>query len=692
MTEKNLYIILWLLLCLTIPDVLMAQTFTISSNKAIPNNSTITDTITLTGTGISLNSSFGLEKICLNIDHNSVGQLTIDLIAPNDITVNLFDNRGGSLDDFINTCFDGDINSPGISIGVAPYTGSFLPEEPLGFINNGSIADGNWIIRINDNSIITAGTLIDFSITFSDNPAIVPGIANDDCANSIQIPINPNYTCLQTIEGSINGATNSEIVGCDGYTGFDDDAWFHFIAEDSVHLFEISNIIGSTQELVYEVFGSTCGNLVSLGCFNVETFQIHDFTIGNTYYLRVASEDQNPHNSIFDVCIKDGIPGPPPNDDICYAYDMSSGCVFSATVAGALPSYITQQGCSGSGGFLNDIFFTFTATEGFPKFIMSNLQGSSKAYDFQILSGTLNCPSSSHSLTSVYCDYDPIPGSQIEFIPNNALNIGQTYYIRISTYSSPQNSTFDLCIDSANPPPNDNCGNAIVLVSDNCTADNYTLVDATASTTSASCGGFDDDVWFTFEAISTNHTISIFDIVGGDGDLIYEVFQGSCNEPILAHCFDDPVNEIIVLNELVIGANYFLRVASFQPGTNPINFKLCIESGATCGLLVLSSNDSGPFTLRDVYDCASPGSTIVLSGSIAGETIFLTAPGILFDKDIVILNEGTQDIIISNEDINNNQVLLDVNSNVDMYGIQIQGKSISSMITTIRNTGTLRFH
>ncbi len=223
---------------------LFGQTFTKTSNVFIGDLNIVFDTLSITDSFFIMNSNYGLEKVCLNIDHNATGNLIIDLISPNDVTVNLFYERGGIDNDLINTCFNGDILSDSISKGIPPFTGDYQPEEPLGLINDNSTVNGDWVLKIYDSKFLNTGTLIDFSLTFSNNPAIVPGIINDDCVNSTPLVINSAYQCLLITEGSINGATNSNITGCSGFDGFDDDAWFHFIAEDEEHIVNISNILG----------------------------------------------------------------------------------------------------------------------------------------------------------------------------------------------------------------------------------------------------------------------------------------------------------------------------------------------------------------------------------------------------------------------------------------------------------------
>ena len=146
----------------------------------IPKNDYQVFDINVSGIG-NINSSYGLEKICLNIEFPIDENIKIALRSPFGTIVYLSQNNGGQGSDYANTCFD-DKADQYIFQGSPPYLGTYIPETPLGILNNSRSGDGIWSIIIFNNSNKT-GKLISWSITFSNNPAPPPVVSNPpDCS------------------------------------------------------------------------------------------------------------------------------------------------------------------------------------------------------------------------------------------------------------------------------------------------------------------------------------------------------------------------------------------------------------------------------------------------------------------------------------------------------------------------------
>ena len=116
----------------------------------------------------TLNTSHGLLTVCLNITHTWDSDLDVRLIAPDSTEVLLFSGVGGSDDNFTNTCLN-DSASLFISGGTAPFTGTYLPMDILGNVNNGQNGNGKWKLKITDMYPQDAGSLLDWSMTFGSN-------------------------------------------------------------------------------------------------------------------------------------------------------------------------------------------------------------------------------------------------------------------------------------------------------------------------------------------------------------------------------------------------------------------------------------------------------------------------------------------------------------------------------------------
>ena len=130
------------------------------------------------------------------------------------------------------------------------------------------------------------------------------------------------------------------------------------------------------------------------------------------------------------------------------------------------------------------------------------------------------------------------------------------------------------------PPENDNCSGATMIEAnedESCdVSGSGTLVAATPSSESNSCGGSaDDDVWFEFTAISENHAISLYNIVGDTQDLYHILYEGDgCGSLNQIYCSDDNNS---TANDLTIGNNYFVRVYSFTANElSNLTFDICV--------------------------------------------------------------------------------------------------------------------
>ena len=130
------------------------------------------------------------------------------------------------------------------------------------------------------------------------------------------------------------------------------------------------------------------------------------------------------------------------------------------------------------------------------------------------------------------------------------------------------------------PPENDNCSGAIFIEAnedESCDASGSgTLVAATPSSESNACGGSaDDDVWFEFTAVSENHAISLYNIIGDTQDLYHVLYEGDgCGNLNQVYCSDDNNS---TANGLTVGDNYFVRVYSFTANElSSLTFDICV--------------------------------------------------------------------------------------------------------------------
>lgn len=146
---------------------MMAQIFG-GSGGAFPENGVMTSfplTISTLTAG-QLNADFGLLAVAININHNHVDDLEVYLVAPDGKTIALTTFNGSNGDNYTYTKFSDYATQP-ISSGWAPFTGTWLPEERLGELNNGQNGNGTWQLAIRDGvDNDREGTLLGWSLTF----------------------------------------------------------------------------------------------------------------------------------------------------------------------------------------------------------------------------------------------------------------------------------------------------------------------------------------------------------------------------------------------------------------------------------------------------------------------------------------------------------------------------------------------
>ncbi len=155
--------------------------------------------------------------------------------------------------------------------------------------------------------VYTAGTTAGQSATF--NVCIKtppPPATNDECATAIPVTVNPNAVCTFTTPGNIIGATGSTPAPAACQGNANDDVWFSFVATGTRHIISLLNVEGTTTNLNHAVYSGTCGALVQKYCSaaNSLTSNNNTFVVGQTYYIRVWSNESTSQVTTFDLCVK----------------------------------------------------------------------------------------------------------------------------------------------------------------------------------------------------------------------------------------------------------------------------------------------------------------------------------------------------------------------------------------------------
>lgn len=152
---------------------LFAQTYTGAGGALSDNLDTTYFLLNVNGlTPSAIDTTHGLEKVCINLTHTRDRDLDIYLESPDGLIIELSTDNGDVGDNYTNTCFRQYAPNT-ITFGKAPFNGDYSTEQELSAINNGQNGNGTWKLRIydDDNTGNSTGNLTDWKLTFSNDPA-----------------------------------------------------------------------------------------------------------------------------------------------------------------------------------------------------------------------------------------------------------------------------------------------------------------------------------------------------------------------------------------------------------------------------------------------------------------------------------------------------------------------------------------
>ncbi|MEZ5774120.1 MAG: M10 family metallopeptidase C-terminal domain-containing protein [Hyphomicrobiaceae bacterium] len=133
--------------------------------QAIPNNRVIVTPLEVTRipTGVAITDM----TVGVSILHGSDADLDIALVTPSGLMVDLSSDNGGTGDNYLGTFFRAGGGYPSITSASAPFSGSYLPEQPLQLAYSGQMS-GTWGLRVADDELSDpSGFLMGWSLTIS---------------------------------------------------------------------------------------------------------------------------------------------------------------------------------------------------------------------------------------------------------------------------------------------------------------------------------------------------------------------------------------------------------------------------------------------------------------------------------------------------------------------------------------------
>jgi trimeric autotransporter adhesin len=412
--------------------------------------------------------------------------------------------------------------------------------------------------------------------------------------------------------------------------------------------------------------GTDIVNNVDLG--NVTSYSFSSpLNISTTYYYTVTAYNASANSTGCTVrSFTTTSVAPPANDNCSGAVtltvnpDLTCGATTPANTLGASLSMASAP-CNGNPD--DDVWFKFVATGPTHVVALSNVvsTGTTTATDmyFQVLSGACG------SQTSLLCS-DPDTGMLTGLTP------GETYYVRVYTYSGAgYNTSFNICIGTPPPPPaNDDCSGAVALTVNPDLLCGVTTAGATLGATNsnlavAPCtGNADDDVWYTFVATGPTHVVALSNVVSTGSttstNLYTQVFSGVCGTLTSVVC--GTTNNTVV-SGLTPGQTYYVRAYNTNGAGSSNSFNICIGTpppppvndicsgaialtvGGTFATNAITTTNAGAFTDGTTSCQTSRGDnvwyTVVVpaSGSVTLETQGVAGSG--FTDSVLSVHSGT---------------------------------------------------
>lgn len=315
-------------------------------------------------------------------------------------------------------------------------------------------------------------------------------------------------------------------------------------------------------------------------------------------------------------------PAPPVNDfctgAITLAVNPDVSCTLktTGTLVAATPSGEPYSSTVGTPD--DDVWFKFVATSTRHRIAITNVAGTPTDLVHEVSEGS--CGGQLFSLLVSDPDTSTLSG----------LIIGDTYYVRVFTKAvGGGTTTFSICVGvPPGIPANDNCSGAVALTVNADLACGVKTVGTLESATDSGVvttlpltpvGTPNDDVWYSFVATGTAHTIALSGVTGTPTDLVNEIFVGTCAGLVSLRASDPDTNAV---TGLTIGTTYYVRVYSYAAATGATtSFSICVGTAVPAAVPV-NNEVAGAIalTINAVGTCTTTRTGSTVSATQSAET------------------------------------------------------------------------
>ena len=458
---------------------------------------------------------------------------------------------------------------------------------------------------------------------------------SDDCDSSISgTQLTVGSSCVTTPFNSIN-ATDYWDSNYTCNAADRDDAWGWFTATSASTTISYNP---DSRDAILTLFPATCNpNMTSLACADDfgagGTETIVFATVASTVY-NIRIQRFNSNNDMSGTICVYNTPAPPANDACSGAISLTPNTNCTPTTGSTTNATDNNEIGDCTVGTENAVWYSFTATSTSHNVIVDGIIG------FNAVVGVISSCGSTTRPTGGTCTN--ITGSGgIETLNLTGLTPTNTYYVQVYDFDGDQTANgFTICITT--PPPNDSCNSAITLTPNaTCIPTSSTTLGASYSGPVGCTGTADDDVWFSFTATSTDHTIIASE--GTINDIVFEIFVGTCGSLTSVLCVDNFIggtDEFGIISGFTIGTTYLIRVYSFANGTDQGSFDICIITPTPPAT---PPNDiCSTATQLDCEDINIAGTTNLSSNTPHGTSCSMSNYGVWY----TFIGDGNQTTII----------------------------------------------
>lgn len=287
-----------------------------------------------------------------------------------------------------------------------------------------------------------------FDICITSPPTPIFTQPNDSCDKATVLTPSPNADFVVTTAGtgSCAGATPS-VLDC--YSRQSDDVWYKFQATANNHKIIVKGSGFVSNSGLFEYYPDGCNTNPYYGvCIHDYAgdslvYKMAGLTIGQWYYVKVATNAVNDADRQFTICIT--TPQVPVNDECGHTVLLPAYATWHPTLGTTVEAsgHVNDYDCYGNK--MNDVWYKFVATNSIHKIIVKDLAFVENGGHIEFFTGDCN------SLQQKGCtnSYD----ADSTFYEATGLTTGNTYYFKVYAPStSVYEGTFDVCVTGGTDP------------------------------------------------------------------------------------------------------------------------------------------------------------------------------------------------------------------------------------------------